>query len=304
MLAAAFLLLLAVDANQAKALLQRGLIALQHGQLSEARSDLEDASRADAGNPYVWVSLAQTYLRLNQPGDAEAAASKAERLGAANPVIVHALGMFAFEYSQVLLHQQDFTKAAAVLSAAVQANPRDAQLMLALGVARYGQRRFDDAITNFLKVIQIDPSIEQPYVFLGRILDQAGSHLPEITADYEAWLKANPENPKASRLLAEALLSADAASTRAEELLRRAIARDPNDWEGHYDLGALLESRHQYQEAAAELGRSAELDPTRALVHYHLARVYDRLGEPDRAKAEREIHQRLTTAPGHDSGMK
>ena len=48
MLAAVFLLLLAVDANQAKALLQKGLIALQYGQLSEARSDLEDASRADA----------------------------------------------------------------------------------------------------------------------------------------------------------------------------------------------------------------------------------------------------------------
>jgi len=304
LLTAVLLLVLAVDANQAKALLQKGLIALQHGQLSEARSDLEDASRADSSNPYVWVSLAQTYLRLNQPEEAEAAAAKAERLGGTNPVLIHALAMFAFEYAQGLLRQQNFTKAATVLSAAMQANPQDPQLTLALGVARYGQRRFDDAIAEFLKVIQINPSIEQPYVFLGRMLDQAGSHLPEITADYEAWLKASPENSKANRLLAEALLSADPANSRAEELLRGAIALDLNDWEGHYDLGTLLESRHAYQAAAAELERSAELDPAQAVVHYHLARVYDRLGEPDRAKAEREIHQRLTASPGHDQGMK
>ncbi len=304
MLSAVFLLFLAVDANQAKNQLQKGLIALQHGQLSEARADLEDASRADPGNPYVWTSLAETYLRLDEPEKAESAASKAERLGATNPVVVHALAMFSFEYAQVLLRREDFVKAADILSAALQVNPRDAQLTLALGVARYGQRRFDDAIAEFLKVIQIDPSIEQPYAFLGRMLDQAGSHLLEITADYEAWLKANPENPKANRLLAEALLAADPRDRRVEDLLRRAIVLNANDWETHYDLGTLLESKHDYQNAAAELRRSIELDPKQAMAHYHLARVYDRLGQPDRAKAEREIHQRLTAAPNRGPGMK
>jgi Tfp pilus assembly protein PilF len=58
----------------------------------------------------------------------------------------------------------------------------------------------------------------------------------------------------------------------------------------------LLSNKHTYQEAATELERSIELDPKQPSPHYHLARVYDRLGQPDRAKAEREIHQRLTTA--------
>lgn len=297
MLSLVFLLFFAVDANQAKALLQRGLIALQHGQLSEARATLEEASRADPGNPYVWTSLAQTYLRLDEPKQAESAASKAEQLGGANPVVAHALGMFSFEYAQVLFHREDFTKAADILSAALQANPRNAQLTLALGVARYGQRRFDDAIVEFLKVIQIDPSIEQPYEFLGRVLDQAGPHLPEITADYEAWAKSNPQNAKAQLLLAEALLATDEHSQRAEELLRRSVALDGNNWESHYQLGVLLASKHEYEAAAAELTRSIALDPKQAMVHYHLARVYDRLGQPDRAKAEREIHQRLTAEP-------
>jgi hypothetical protein len=29
------------------------------------------------------------------------------------------------------------------------------------------------------------------------------------------------------------------------------------------------------------------------MTHYQLARVYDRLGQPERAKQERELHQQL-----------
>lgn len=288
------MLVFAVDANQAKALLQKGLIALQHGQLSEARADFEDASRADAGNPYVWASLAETYLRLNEPRKAESSASEAAKLGATNPVVTRALGMFYFEYAQQLLRKEDFTHAADVLETALKRDANNAQLVLALGVARYGQRRFEDAILQFLQVIKIDPSVEQPYLFLGRILDQAGSHLPEITKAYESWAAKNPQNAKAQLLLAKALLAANARDPKAEDLLRRSIALDGSDWESHYELGVLLSGKHEYQPAAAELTRSIELDPKQAMTHYHLARVYDRLGEPEKAKAEREIHQKLT----------
>ncbi len=290
-----FLLLLLL-ASDPRALLQQGLVALQHNQLPEARSILEEASRADANNPYVWTSLAETYLRLGEPQKAESSADKAAKLGAANPVVIRALGMFYFEDAQLLLQKEDFTHAADVLNAALKSDPRNAQLVLALGVARYGQRRFEDAIVRFLQVIQIDPAIEQPYVFLGRVLDQAGAHLPEIIKDDEAWAAKNPQNGKAQLVLAKALLAADAHDARAEGLLRQSIALDGNDWESHYELGVLLSGKHQYQAAAAELARSIELDPKQAMTHYHLARVYDRLGEAGKAKAEREKHQELTSA--------
>ncbi len=288
-----FLLLLLL-ASDPKALLRQGLVALQHNQLTEARSALEEASRLDPRNPYVWSSLAETYLRLNEPDKAESSAAEAGKWGATNPVVTRALGMFYFKDAQQLLRKEDFTHAADVLETALKSDANNTQLVLALGVARYGQRRFDDAIVEFLQVIKIDPSIEQPYLFLGRILDQAGSHLPEITKDYQDWAAKNPTNAKAQLVLAKALLAANARDPKAEDLLRRSIALDGNDWESHYELGVLLAVKHQYPAAAAELTRSIELDPKQAMTHYHLARVYDRLGEPDKAKAEREVHQRLT----------
>jgi tetratricopeptide (TPR) repeat protein len=323
------LVLFLTDPSRAASLLQRGLIALQHGQLAQAEDAFEEASKADPNNAYVWSSLAETYLRQKKPQQASAAAKTAEKFGSGDPIVCHALSMYysesgdparafalaqtaekqqaspanrellaqaAFSYAQVLLRQQDFTLAADTLSRAIEANPRNAQLTLALGVARYGQRRFEDSVVAFLKIIQIDPTIEQPYIFLGRMLDQAGTHLREVTNAYETWASRDPHNAKAQLLLAKALLVSDARNERADGLLRRSIALSPSDWEAHYELGVLLANKHQYQQSAAELTRSIDLDPNQPMPHYHLARVYDRLGQPERAKAERELHERLTAS--------
>jgi tetratricopeptide (TPR) repeat protein len=200
----------------------------------------------------------------------------------------------AFDYANALLRQEKFDKSAEVLTTALPAHPDDPQLMLALGVARYGQRRFDDAITAFLSVITIDPQVEQPYVFLGKMLDQAGTHLPEITKDYEAWSAQNPTNAEAWLLHAKARLANDSKDAMAEGLLRRSIGLDEKSWEAHYELGVLLEGKRDWAGAAQELKRASALDEKQAMPHYHLARVYDRLGEGEKAKAERELHEKLT----------
>jgi tetratricopeptide (TPR) repeat protein len=350
-----FCLLLALTDAQASDLLKQGLLALQRGELPEARKDLEQASQVDPQNPYIWSSLAETYLGLEDREHAISAAKTAERLGGGNPVVAHSLALFyisagdaanglkfakmaaekrpsptnldllgrslilngntnegiaklgtgwqqaqtdpqiAFDYGDALLHQEEFTRAADVLSTALQAHHENAQLTLALGVSRYGQRRFEDAIALFLKTIELAPTATQPYRFLGKMLDQAGTQLTEITADFERWAAANPTSGAAQLLLAKALLVADPHSERALDLVRQSIVLDPGDWDAHYQLGVLLENRHDYQQSAAQLARAAEIDPNQPMPHYHLARVYDRLGESEKAKEQRDIHKRLTT---------
>jgi tetratricopeptide (TPR) repeat protein len=201
----------------------------------------------------------------------------------------------AFDYGTLLLHKENFDKAAEVLSTALQSRSNDPQLVLALGVARYGQRRFDEAITTFLKVIEIDPDVAQPYVFLGKMLDQAGEHLSAITAACQRWSDRNPRNAEGLLVLAKARLASDPKDPTAEGLLRRSIGLDGSNWEAHYELGVLLEGKRDWQGSALELKRSAELDARQTMPHYHLARVYDRLGDPEKAKAERELHEKLTS---------
>ncbi len=208
-------------------------------------------------------------------------------------------GAIAFDYAHALLEKSDFSPAADVLQPASQANPHDAQLMLALGVARYGQRRFEEAIMAFLKTIAINPDIPQPYAFLGRVLEQAGDHLPAITADYQAWYQKYPRRFEPAYLLAKAKIAGGGDPAEAEKLLRQSIAEKGDYWASHFELGQLLAKQHKYPEAAAELERAVALNPKEAMPHYHLARVYERMGQADKAKRERAIHAQLTAGkPG------
>jgi tetratricopeptide (TPR) repeat protein len=267
-------------------------------------------------NPKVWMALAQTYLRSQQTGPASASAKRAEALAGEEPVIQHALAIFysesgdflkaatmarhdegfAFELGQGLLQRGNFAGALAFFDAAQKRFPNSAQIALAFGVAAYGERRFADAIDAFLNVIRIDPSIEQPYVFLSRLLDQAGDKLERITAAYAAWEKAAPRNCLPVCLHAKALAAAgrDAAGIEAE--LRRSIQLNDAYWESHYELGVLLARGRRWEDAAAELKRGIELNPRHAAAHFQLARVYEKLGKPELAQAERAEHERLTAA--------
>ena len=231
--------------------------------------------------------LGQALLANGQEKEGAGHLESAWKLDNTNPQVT-------FDWVQFLLKTGDFTRASDVADMALAARPQDPQMMLALGVARYGQRRFEDAIVTFLKVIRFDPSIEQPYLFLGRMLEQAGEHLTDITRVYQERAKRDPPNAKAKLLLAKVLLAADDKEPQAESLLRNSVTLNGADWEAPYELGRMLSSRHHYAEAAEQLERSIQLAPNEPEPHYHLARVYDHLGDPERAKAEREMHAKLS----------
>ncbi len=296
--------------------LRRGLIALQNNNLSEAEQSLEQASRLQPTNPKVWIALAQAYLRSKRTGQAGAAAKRAEALGADSPVVQHALAIFysetgdfakaaemahndesfTFHLGQAMLDRGDFAGALGFFEAARGRFPKSAQIELAYGVAAYGQRRFADSIDAFLRVIRIDSSIEQPYVFLARLLDQAGDRLGQITAAYAAWEKAAPGNCLPICLHAKALGAAGGDPAEIEAELRRSIQLNDGYWESHFELGVLLAKNRRWEDAAAELTRGIELNPKHAAAHFQLARVYEKLGKAELAEAERAEHQRLTAA--------
>lgn len=233
--------------------------------------------------------LGRTLVASGQLTEGTQHLGKARELAPRDPKI-------AFDYAQALLRKEDFSAAADVVGSALEAHPDDAQLVLGMGVARYGQRRFEDSIVLFLRVIRLDPAIQQPYVFLGRMLDQAGSHLSEITQAYRTWARREPRDAKASLLLAKALLASGGNDKEAGILLHRSIAIDDRSWESHYELGVLQVKKRDYQAALTELTRSVDLEPNQPTTHYQLARVYDRLGLPEKAKSEREIHEKLASA--------
>ncbi len=212
------LLLLFAAANSQDDSFRAGLLALQRGDLAAAQTNLEAASKLAPRDGRVWVALSQTYWRLHKNAEAEDAAGKAATLAPEDAAVLQSLAIYYsetnqtlkaaqaaakysakvpanrdarehavepyFEAARPLLDQQKFAEAVVILQEGVARLPKSAQLELALGVSDYGLRRFDEAAEAFLRTIEIAPETEQPYTFLGKILDQIPSRLPQVTAAF------------------------------------------------------------------------------------------------------------------------
>ena len=261
----------------------------QEGQVARAAALEEKYAASPKADLQAGLRTAELYQRAGDHTNAERVLKSLWLKHGTDPAV-------AFSYAQALLKRLDFAGAEQAVEPALTAHPEDPQLVLVAGVAKYGERRFADSIDDFLKVILIDPAIPQPYEFIGKMMEQVGPKLPQVTAAFQAHVKSAPDDAMAKLALAKALLAASAKDPDAETLLRQSVAIDPNQWETHYQLGVVLESRHAYQEASDELSRAIALDAKQSMPHYHLARVYDRLGEPDKAAAERKLHEMLSNA--------
>jgi tetratricopeptide (TPR) repeat protein len=203
---------------------------------------------------------------------------------------------YTFDLGQALLRSGDFAGALKIFGAARARFPKSAQIELAYGVAAYGQREFHEAIAAFLQVTRLDPSIEQPYVFIGKILENADDLMPEVLSRYALWEHAAPSNYLPWFLHAKAVDASSGDAAKSEAELRRSIQLNPNFWESRLELGIVLMQRQQWQEAAAELASAVALDAKKPVPHFQLARVYKHLGKQEEAQAELAEFKRLSAA--------
>jgi tetratricopeptide (TPR) repeat protein len=324
------LLLFVTAASSPDDSFRAGLIALQRGDLAAAQANLEAASKLAPRDGRVWVALSQTYWRLHKNAEAENAVGKAAALAPEDAVVLQSLVIYYsetnqslkaaqaaakysvkvpenraareraaelyFEAARPLLDQQKFAESAAILREGVAQLPDNAQLELALGVSDYGLRRFDEAGEAFLRTIEIAPATEQPYAFLGKILDQIPNRLPQAAQRFAQYESAHPASAMGYLLHAKALDAQSLEPETALRLLEKSIAIDAGDASAHFEMGTVLDRLQRFPDAAAEFARAAELAPSDAATHYRLARDYDRIGKHEAAQAEREKHAQLVKA--------
>ena len=327
MIPALFLLLMFQTFDES---FRAGLVALQRNDLAAAEQNLAAAAKLQPDNARVWIALARAWWKLDRIAQSAEAAAKAETLGASDPVVLSSLAILYadsgqlvkaadfqakyaalvpadaaarakaeslyFAASEPLLQQQKWSEAIAILVDATARVPNSAQLELALGVACYGLRRFDDAAAAFLRTIAIDPELERPYLFLGRFLGQIPGRLPDVAQQFARFEKAHPASPTGYLLHAKALNAQSIEPETARKLLERSIELDGREASAHFELGIALERLRLYPDAVREFLRAAELDPKDSASHYRLSRLYDRLGKPEDARREREIHAKLVAA--------
>ena len=238
--------------------------------------------------------LGKALAEQGELADAEKAIRSAIRLRPYDEDLRYNLGYLFLQATQ-------FDDAVAAFEEGREVFDKSPRLELGIGVARFAQRRFGEAIDAFLLVSRMAPGLEQPHYFLSRSLEHAEDRIPQVRERFETFSAARPDHYLGPFLEAKGLLASlgparDAEQlAAAEALLRKSIELRDEYWESHFELGVVLDRLRRFEESRDELLRAIEISPQSPTPHYRPARVYARLGQAELADQETETHQKLVS---------
>src|ERR1700689_2439170 len=205
--------------------------------------------------------------------------------------------------SELLLHRAVW-QAAEVFRNGAKAYPKSARMLTALGTAQFAGALYEDAATTLCAASDLNPTDPQPYLFLGRIDMAAPKPLGCVAPRLARLVEEQPQNSLASYLYAMTILKSLESTPdlkalqQAETLLNRAVTIDPKCADAYLQLGILAFSQHQNEKAIGYYTRAIEAQPQLGEAHYRLGVAYDRIGEPEKARQEFQLHDELEKQQG------
>jgi tetratricopeptide (TPR) repeat protein len=197
-----------------------------------------------------------------------------------------------FDLGTHLLRYHGLEAAAKVLCYAVARYPRSARIIVALGVAYYSIGRYDDAIEQLCRAVDLDPSDTRALDFLGKMYDIAPEKGAEVTSRLARFAHEYPNNAAASYYYAVSLSRTnngqlDFKTRRAvQDLLVRSVTVNPAFAAAHFELGLLYEEEKNDVKAICEYSTAIKLEERQSKFHYRLARIYQRDGNSQSAAVE------------------
>jgi len=202
-----------------------------------------------------------------------------------------------FDWGNDLIQLSAFDPAEQVFSAALERHPRSARLNVGHGIVQYARGQYDDAVKSFCRAADLDPADPRAYQFLGEMYGVVPLGT-DVAERFARFVKAQPRNALAHFHYAMILWRGQSESppadlARVEALLKRAVTLDPKLVKALFELGVLLSDQERYPEAIDVLRRAIALEPDQAQAHYRLARAYQRAGRQALAAQELEKFQQL-----------
>ena len=160
------------------------------------------------------------------------------------------------------------------------------------------QGKWDEAATEYRKILEINPMLPGIHARLGRALISKPQPSPEIVAqakkNFEDELEIDPRNANAEYVLGE-LARNDNDLSAATRHYTRATNLDTGFAEAYLGLGMSLVSAKRFTEAIPPLERYEKLAPDSPTGHFQLALAYSGVGRKDDANREAAL-QRETAA--------
>lgn len=170
-----------------------------------------------------------------------------------------------------------------------RANVRDsAAILLPLGTDLVRAEHYKEGVAVLRGLLRKAPNTAEAYISIADAVRKMGEPAQEVTAlrDLEHH---KPDYPMIHVLLARAMLNQQPADyPKILDELSTATKDAPNDPDVFLLQGKVYVALGRYGEALPALRRSIELRPTEPSPYYQLARVYQKLGQPQMARVQFE----------------
>ena len=144
-----------------------------------------------------------------------------------------------------------------------------------------------------LKALRLDPNLAEAHLALGKVLFFGEIDLIGATREYQRAVELKPNDATAHHWFGNDAL---AALGRFEEAIaegKRAVELDPLSPIINADFGTTFYYARRYDESAAQLRKTLEIDPTFFYAHYNLGIVLQVTGDLSGAIAEYEKAKQL-----------
>jgi tetratricopeptide (TPR) repeat protein len=176
--------------------------------------------------------------------------------------------------------------------------PNSLPVLLSLGINLIHADDYPEGTQILHQLIREAPNTPEAYIGLADAARQTNNSDRELTA-LDGLQRYQPGYPMLHVLKARAMLAAEHPDySKALAELAQAEIQSPDDPDVFYLRGKILFTTGHYNESAAALRHAIELRATDASPYYQLAKVYQKLGEADKA---RELFERVRFLEASDS---
>ena len=300
-----------------------GLLEARQEHYKEAVSFYREALALNPNVPGLRLNLG---LALFKAGELKEAIAEFENIRKGVPAnspdaqrVIILIGMAYYGLA-------DYVKAAPYLKEAVDADPNNLPLLLALEHSYLWSNQLKYVLDVYHQILSLNPDSAEADMVAGETLDQlkdnAGAtemfraavkadpnlpnahfglgyllwtqkQYPEAAQQFQAELANDPKHVQSMLYLADADIQMNRID-EAEPLLEATLKLDPSLPLVHLDLGIAASEAGHNEDALRELTLAEKMIPEDVNVHWRLARLYRTMGKKEEAKAEFDKASNLT----------